>query len=101
MKPLKIILILAAVVLTASIIFFTSPSAQNKITDGESTTVGYRYTVKSYNGKIAVFEYMHTQPIEILDCPISSLPAKEAEKLNKGIDITNEFELQSIIEAFD
>ena len=74
---------------------------QKNISDSENTTVGYKYTVKEYNGNVAVFSFGSTYPIEVLECPLKSLPDDEAKKLSAGIDVESEEELQQLIEAYD
>ena len=73
----------------------------DKKADSKITTVGFKYTVKDYKGKIAVFTYGEDLPIYILDCPINSIPQKEISSICNGINIENEADLQKIIEAFD
>lgn len=77
-------------------------TAENiKKTDSDISTVGFVYTVKEFNGKVAIFEYGEKLPFQILECPISSLPQDEADKIITGIDISNEKQLQNLIEAYD
>ena len=76
-------------------------SEQKNISDSENTAVGYKYTVKEYNGNIAVFSFGSTYPIEVLECPLKSLPDNEAQRLTAGIDIQTDDELQQLIEAYD
>lgn len=85
----------------AILIIGSDLQTETKITDREKHTVGYQFTVKEYNGKIAVFDYGTATPVEILDCPLSALPADEADKLKAGINISTETELQQLIEAYD
>ena len=95
-------LIAVFIVACASILIIASEfSPPKNKTDREKVTVGYQYIVKEYNGKIAIFDYETAVPVEILDCPLSSLPADEAEKLKSGINVATEAELQQLIEAFD
>lgn len=89
-----------AVLISAIIVIFTT-SSKRITADSELTTVGYKYTVSEYNGKVAVFVYGEQTPETILDCRIDSLPESDAQNLRKGIHINNDTELQSLIEAFD
>ena len=79
----------------------TENGGQKNISDSENTAVGYKYTVKEYNGNIAVFSFGSTYPIEVLECPLKSLPDNEAQRLTAGIDIQTDDELQQLIEAYD
>ena len=83
------------------IIIVSKSAEKNEKADSESSTVSFIYTVKEFNGKVAVFDYGESQPIEILDCPVSNLPHNEAEKIKIGINISSEQQLQNIIEAYD
>lgn len=99
------LIILTTLCLTAGVICGAMIKADNKseknISDSENSAVGYRYTVKEFNGNVAVFSFGSTYPIEVLECPLKSLPDDEAQKLTAGIDIETEEELQQLIEAYD
>ncbi len=103
MKKIKTLL-LALIFCTASlsvIILGNAAQPKENKTGSEVFTTGFMFTVKAYEGKVAVFTYGESVPIEILDCPLSSLPEQQAELLEAGIDITGTDRLQQIIEAFD
>ena len=74
----------------------TENGGQKNISDSENTAVGYKYTVKEYNGNVAVFSFGSTY-----ECPLKSLPDNEAQRLTAGIDIQTDDELQQLIEAYD
>lgn len=74
---------------------------EKEITDSDTVTIGYKYTVKEFNGKIAVFNYGAARPLEILECPLSSLPSTEKTLLSEGINVENDIQLQKLIEAYD
>ena len=99
------LIIIFTLCLTAGVIFGAMIKADNKseknISDSDNSAVGYRYTVKEFNGNVAVFSFGSTYPIEVLECPLKSLPDDEAQKLTAGIDIETEEELQQLIEAYD
>lgn len=100
----SLISVISAVILVSALALavktIQSPYKNNEA-DSNSVTVSYKYTVKDYNGKVAVFSYGSSYPIEILDCPLNSLPADEAARLFEGINITDESQLQTLIEAYD
>lgn len=99
------LIILTTLCLTAGVICGALNKVDNKseknISGSENSAVGYRYTVKEFNGNVAVFSFGSTYPIEVLECPLKSLPDDEAQKLTAGIDIETEEELQQLIEAYD
>lgn len=98
-------MIIFTLCLIAGMIYGAMIKADNRneknISDSELSAVGYKYTVKEYNGNVAVFSFGNTYPIEVLECPVNSLPDDEAQKLSVGIDIKTEEELQQLIEAYD
>ena len=100
-KYIFAIVLLLALFFTSTVLLFSDNNRQKNISDSENSAIGYRYTVKEYNGNVAVFSFGSTYPIEVLECPIKSLPDDEAKKLTAGIDIKTEKELQQIIEAYD
>lgn len=87
--------------LTVSVILLFQVSTEKITADSELSTVGYKYTVSEYNGKVAIFVYGENTPETILDCRIDALPESEAENLKTGIHVNNDSELQSLIEAYD
>ncbi len=96
-----IITLCLTAVLILGAISKTADSNEKNISDSNNTAIGYKYTVKSFNGNVAVFGYGNSYPIEVLECPLKSLPDDEAQRLSAGIDIETEEELQQIIEAYD
>ncbi len=104
MKRIKTALLSCIFAIGASAILLIgsgNDSSMQRKADGETTTVGYEYTVKVYKGKIAVFGFGESSPLEFLDCPLSSLPTAEAEKISAGINVADDAELQRLIEALD
>ncbi len=58
------------------------------------------YTIKDYNGKIAVFTEDSTEPIIIYDVYTHLLPEGDIELLRKGIGAKDEFSLIKTLENF-
>ncbi len=87
--------------LLAVIVLGAEAEKQAKETGSEAFTTGFSFMIREYEGKVAVFDCSKNTPIEILDCPISSLPEDEAAMLRRGISVASKTELQEIIEAFD
>ncbi len=100
MKIYRKIMIFMLLPIITTILLFTN-SSDKETADSEPSTVGYKYTVCEYNGKVAVFVYGEKQPETVLDCRIESLPESDAENVRKGIHVINDSELQYLIEAFD
>ncbi len=58
------------------------------------------YVLKSYKGRMAVFEGNSDIPEEIFDIFVSSLPEADQRQLNSGIYAVNPDELYKIIEEY-
>lgn len=60
------------------------------------------YTVKEYDGKIAVFKNGESAPLEIIDgIFVRDLPTYDRELLSEGIYAENEAALQKLLEDYD
>ncbi len=64
-----------------------------------SVTENY-YTVRDFNGKVAVFKNDETTPTTVFEAYTSLLPEKDRQRLQNGIRVENKEELQKIIEDF-
>ena len=58
------------------------------------------YTIKEYQGKIAVFINAEPIPIDIYETYVYSLPEHDREALAKGIRVEGVEELQRIVEDY-
>lgn len=58
------------------------------------------YTVKEYQGKVAIFNSKSNLPLNIFDTYVSTLPQHDRMLLEEGITIENIEELQRIIEDY-
>lgn len=58
------------------------------------------YTVKEYEGKVAIFRDNETEPFNIYNSYVSVLPDSDQKKLKKGITVSSTEELQEIIEDY-
>lgn len=59
------------------------------------------YVLKEYSGKVALFTENSTTPYEIYDIYIESLPNSDREKLENGITLHNETQLNRLLEDYD
>lgn len=100
-KYIFAIVLLLAVFSVSTVLMLSDSNEEKNISDSDNSTVGYKYTVKNFNGNVAVFNFGSSYPIEVLECPLKSLPEDEAQRLTVGIDIETEEELQQLIEAYD
>ena len=58
------------------------------------------FTVKEYDGKIAVYKNEETKPYIVYDAYVSLLPQQDIELLKKGIVTDDKEYLQSVIEDY-
>lgn len=58
------------------------------------------YTIKEYEGKIAVFKNNNSKPTTIYEAYVSLLPESDQIKLQNGITVNNTNDLQQIIEDY-
>ena len=58
------------------------------------------FTVKEYEGKIAVYKNDEESPYIVYDAYVSLLPQQDVERLKEGIVTDNRTYLQSIIEDY-
>ncbi len=58
------------------------------------------FTVKEYEGKIAVYKNDEESPYIVYDAYVSLLPQQDVERLKEGIVTDNQTYLQSIIEDY-
>lgn len=87
---------IAAIALSLSA--FASQDTQTLQTENNNTKSEYRLSV--YDGRIAVFETDETEPIEVFDVFVSSLPYDEQIELRNGLTATDRNELQKLIEDY-
>ncbi|MBR2876346.1 MAG: BofC C-terminal domain-containing protein, partial [Clostridia bacterium] len=69
---------------------------QTETTKPQSTV----YTLKEYNGRVALFINDNKLPKETFEIRTNSLPTGDIEKLKIGIRVTSEKDLQKIIEDY-
>ncbi len=91
----------AAILIALTLICGAAARSVQQKTAGSSGTDGFAYVIKDYNGRVAVFQNGSDRPEEILDCPLDSLPQEEALRVRNGIPVSDEAQLQRLIEAYD
>ncbi len=101
MKKHVILITVIIILCTISIIYSISKFNPSSATTKEITEVNhYKYTIKDYKGRIAIFKYGKDLPLEIFDIYTDSLPKTDSTKIQEGINISDEKELQKAIEDF-
>lgn len=58
------------------------------------------YTLKEYNGKIAVFCSDEPEPVKVLERFVKELPEEDKKLINRGISVYSESQLQKLIEDY-
>ena len=71
---------------------------QNSVSESNETV----YTIKDYNGKIAVFTNSSDTPIKVYETPLTSeLPISDRKRLLSGILAYSEKELTLLLQDYD
>ncbi|MBR5536706.1 MAG: hypothetical protein IKU58_02255 [Clostridia bacterium] len=60
----------------------------------------YRWTVGVWQGRVAVFEGENTDPIRVMETPVSALPASDQKALRDGIPVDDPVVLAGILEDY-
>lgn len=93
--------ILGIAACTAAVVIGISTYRQADIAGKEAPAPAPVYEFKEYRGRVAVFRYHDTIPLEILDVRIDSLPEFDQRELRRGVYVYSEKELQNRIEDYD
>ena len=96
----KIIAFFIVCFLTLSLLFIKL-NMDIELKEAEATTSQHtQYTIKEYNGRIAIFKNDNSSPESIYDTYISVLPESDQNKLKNGITVNDKKELQKLIEDY-
>lgn len=77
--------------------FTLSSQSQSRISETQTAAV---YTLKEYNGFLALFTDGNPLPDAVYSVAIASLPEADRKALSDGISVGNEEELQRLLEDF-
>jgi hypothetical protein len=58
------------------------------------------YTIGVWEGQLAVFEGEDTYPARLFDVPVSALPEEEQKRLQAGLSVSSELQLQQYLEDY-
>lgn len=58
------------------------------------------YCIKEYKGNIAVFENSKEKPFRITNIAVDELPTEDQKLLKQGIEVSNQEELNNLIEDY-
>ncbi len=84
----------------AAVFLFTEKEAPQKAADALQTTLAYFYTMRDYQGQIAVFAGNDEMPLEVFPIFTESLPEADIAKIRSGIKANSAAELQRLIEDY-
>lgn len=95
---LRIIKYVEIAAIALSLSAFASQDTQTLQIERNYIQTQYRLSV--YDGRIAVFVSDETEPIEVFDVFVASLPYDEQIELRNGLFATDKGELQKLIEDY-
>lgn len=91
---------LAVVVFISSVaVFFYAMGngvSSSQVQSGEQ--IETPYTIREYNGNIAVFKGAAEVPEELYEVPVETLPEEDIKNLKNGIKVSDEKQLRRLIE---
>ena len=99
-KIFKISLFSSVCVLCLATLFVNLNNDIESYEDEENTNQQEIYTIKEYEGKIAVFKNYDKTPFTVYEAYISLLPPQDRQRLQNGIKVDNTTDLQKIIEDY-
>ncbi len=73
-------------------------SADIKENQADTPNISLSYIVKDFNGNIAVFEIGANKPFRITEVSTNTLPKVDQERLREGISVTEQNELNALLE---
>ncbi len=100
-KHAKILIFSFVCLFTLAILYMNLSNSIEKQKIKEQIPVAQDYyTVKEYDGKVAVYKNNDTVPSTVFDAYTSLLPEQDRELLKQGIRVKTDEELQKVIEDF-
>lgn len=78
----------------------SSPAPDTSSSAMESVAATELYTIKEYQGNIAVYMDGVDRPFRITDVDVRTLPQLDQEKLSSGIKVTGAEELNRLLEDY-
>ena len=91
--------LLAVTCFTVLFVSLNNDLNNRSVVDYSEITKDY-FTVKEYEGKVAVYKNDETKPYIVYDSYISLLPEQDAKLIKKGIVTDDKNYLQSVIEDY-
>lgn len=85
--------VVAMMVLAFVVVHFLLPRAA----EPESVP---RYTIGEWEGRVAVFEGAQTQPMQVYDVAVSTLPEELRRQIARGVPAESEAQLSVLLEDY-
>jgi len=98
---IKFLICSIVITLVTMVFCFSVVSTPQKVFSAPSSNNEKVYTLKEFNGKLAIYESTQNSPIEILDVYISSLPERDAQKIKNGISADSLNKIYEIAEDYE
>jgi hypothetical protein len=92
--------VLCAAVLTIAVILIPMTGMGQQPSGDPSSQTAPAYTVREYQGKIAVFEGNAEEPSQVLSIETSAFPQEDQQLLKVGIHAATKADLQRILEDY-
>ena len=103
MKPdITKILLFGLLIVTCFAVLFISINndlTRRSLQDNSDIVADY-FTVKEYNGKVAIYKNDEIKPYVVYDAYVSLLPQQDIDLLKKGIVTDDKEYLQKVIEDY-
>lgn len=77
-----------------------SETATPSTTVSTATSPPTGYLLGEWNGKLALYQAGHPYPEEVYDVFVRSFPAEDRERLEQGIPVADETELERLLEDY-
>lgn len=100
--PLFIFILLTLTITSYSFVlkFFVVNYAKRNVPEQTTFTNSVSYTLKDYNGKIAIFFDNNKSPSKVYDCYTSLLPREDRTAIESGITVYSKEDLIKLIEDY-
>ena len=99
-KKLKFSLFSAICVLCLATLFVNLNNDIKTYENEEKTNQQEIYTIKEFEGRIAVFKNSDKAPFTVYESYVSLLPPQDRQRLQNGIRVDNTTDLQKILEDY-
>lgn len=97
---ISIISLLSVTAIISNTIKLVSTDGNKSTTNITSEADNITYTIRDYNGRIALFENSNPNPKTVYEIFTASLPQADKEMLINGISVTSEEEAKRLIEEY-